>query len=81
MEVEVSCCFCQTEPKTRDHLFFGCNLSEEIWKQVLQLCGIGREVGTWPEELKWATQRLKGKALISVILRIAWKEGIEDFLS
>ena len=25
------------------------------------------------EELEWAIQRIKGKALISVVLRIAWK--------
>ena len=42
------------------------------WK-ILQLCGLHRDVGPWEEELTWAVQRIKGKALISIVLRIAWR--------
>ena len=37
---------------------------------------MNRDVGTWFEELEWAIQRIKGKALISIVLRIAWKAFI-----
>ena len=39
---------------------------------MLQLCGLSREVARWDEEMSWAVQKLKGKSLISIILRIAW---------
>ena len=33
---------------------------------------IGRFIDGWTEELVWAVQRLKGKALISQLLRVGW---------
>ena len=52
MEVRGVCCLCQEEMETRDHLFFGCNFSKTIWRHILQLCGLHREVGGWQEELR-----------------------------
>ena len=69
--MEGSSVFCQRELETRDHLFFGCAFSQRIWKEILKHFGLNREVG-WNEELKWVVQRLKGRALISILLRIAW---------
>ena len=43
---------------------------------VLQLCGLNRGILPWNEKLNWAVQRFKGKSLISVILRLAWKVSI-----
>ena len=37
---------------------------------------MNREAGSWSEELEWVVQRIKGKALISIVLRIAWKAFI-----
>ena len=67
---------CQEEMETRDHLFFGCNFSKAIWRHILHLCGLHREVGGWQEELRWAVTKIKGKALISIFLNIAWKACI-----
>ena len=39
-------------------------------------CGLHREVGGWHEELRWVVRRIKGRALISIILNIAWKACI-----
>ena len=35
-----------------------------------------KDVGPWEEELTWAVQRIKGKALISIVLKIAWRAFI-----
>ena len=70
------CCFYQNVLETQDHLFFECNYSKNLWKSILQLCDLNREVGNWDSELEWALRRIKGKALISLILRIAWKTYI-----
>ena len=43
---------------------------------VLKLCNLRREVGSWSEELQWAVKRMKGRALIFLILRLAWRACI-----
>ena len=44
MSVRGTCYNCQMEVETRDHLFFGYNYAKDVWKQVLQLYGMSREV-------------------------------------
>ena len=75
MEMEGNCVFCG-EQETKSHLFFGCSFSQRIWKKVLQLCGLQRRVLNWEQEVQWAIQRLKGKALTSMLMRIAWSAFI-----
>ena len=74
--VEGSCKLCQVELETRDHLFCGCNFSKGVWRTILQICGFNRRVDSWSEELTWAIQGFKGKALNSVVLRLAWRAFI-----
>ena len=76
MAVDELCCLCQQENKSKDHLFFGYAYAKTIWKRIMQLCELRREVGSWEEELKWAILKLKMKALVSIILRLAWKAAI-----
>ena len=42
----------------------------------MQLGGIRRDVVNWETELKWASKKLKGKALVTLILRCAWSACI-----
>ena len=76
IEVVGVCVLCKQEAETRDHLFFNCSYSEYIWKGLMQLGGIRRDVVSWEAELKWASKRLKGKALVTLILRCAWSACI-----
>ena len=76
MDVRRLCCFCLAELETIDHLFFGCDYAKEIWKQILQLCGLHREIRSWNDELAWTVNRVKGKALILIVLRMTWKAFI-----
>lgn len=50
-------------PKHQNHLFFSCVFAKQIWKQVLQACGIQRQVDDCKDEFNWAIQRLKGGLL------------------
>ena len=70
------CCFCQVELEIKDHIFFRCDYAKEIWKQILQLYGLHREIRSWIDELAWVVNRVKGEALISIVLRMAWKTFI-----
>ncbi|XWS53794.1 hypothetical protein CRYUN_Cryun10bG0030900 [Craigia yunnanensis] len=47
-----------------------------IFEKRFCSCGLTREVSSWSVEVQWANQRLKGKSLISVILRVAWSAAI-----
>ena len=66
------CILCKQEQESRDNLFFECSFSKDIWKMVLSLCGLQRDVFDWNSELQWAVQKLKGKALISILMRVGW---------
>ena len=72
LEMDDKCVMCQQEAETRDHIFFDCPFAVAIWKEILRKCGLQRESLGWEGELKWASERLKGKALISILLRVAW---------
>ena len=74
--VDGQCVLCKQENETRNHLFFGCSFSQSVWKRILQLNGLGREVMRWEEELKWVYRKLKGKSLITLIMRCAWSAFI-----
>ncbi|XP_021836449.2 uncharacterized protein [Spinacia oleracea] len=59
------CCLCHSTDESRDHLFFDCSYSADIWNQVLQRSGIHRTAGTWNEEVQWvqkASRSTRSKA-------------------
>ena len=43
-----------------------------IWNEILRKCGLNRESLGWERELSWASLKLRGKALNTTILRVAW---------
>ena len=69
--MDETCVLCHHEAETREHLFFQCSFAVEIWKGILRKCGLGRESLGWEGELQWAAKKLKGKAMISTLLRVA----------
>ena len=52
LEVDETCVLCRNAEETRDHMFFDCDFSRQIWKEVLLLCGKSRVVSTWREEVQ-----------------------------
>ena len=40
------------------------------------MCGLHKRSFHWSAELKWAIKKLKGKSLIAIILRLAWRAAI-----
>ena len=45
IEVSGLCFLCQSANEIRDHFFFECNYSREIWAMILAKCGINRAIG------------------------------------
>ena len=70
------CTLCKQEEESRNHLFFDCSYSKEVWRIVLSLSGLHRVVLYWQREFTCTAQRLRGKAFISKILMIVWNACI-----
>ncbi|MBA0808133.1 hypothetical protein Gohar_023894, partial [Gossypium harknessii] len=56
--------------------FFGCGFTKVIWEGILQLCQLQTQAGNWQHELMWTMKRLKGKALITIVLKLGWNACI-----
>lgn len=52
--------------------FFNVHIQKNIWKTVLMGCGIQRKIGNWEQQLNWAVKKMKAKAMLSIVLRLAW---------
>lgn len=72
LNISPVCKLCGQEDESRSHLFIMCSFSKQVWKQVLMLCGIMRNVQDWNYELFWAVKNSKGKTLSARILQSAW---------
>ncbi|XVE66529.1 hypothetical protein DITRI_Ditri08aG0086500 [Diplodiscus trichospermus] len=57
IRVDDLCVLCSEKMETRDQLFFEFNYSKQIWKTILALCGLDRDVMCWNNELRWAINR------------------------
>lgn len=71
-----TCVLCNGQAECRNHLFFECSFSADIWKKVLILCAVRRHPRYWQNELLWATHGLKGNSFGSTIKKMAWAATI-----
>lgn len=74
--MDSTCSLCRLCSEDHDHLFFGCSFSKEVWSIVLGWCMTNKSVFDWNHELQWAVKKLRGKALILALLRLAWRSYI-----
>ncbi|XVF78980.1 hypothetical protein PTKIN_Ptkin14bG0182000 [Pterospermum kingtungense] len=70
--VDETCSCCANGRETKDHIFIECAFAKQVWMEIHKLCGIIRPLMNWPVEIHWAVNKFKGKALLSMILRLAW---------
>jgi hypothetical protein len=68
---DVKCLFYHNQTKSRDHLFFECNLSYRIWKFFMHHCGVVDPSLIWEEVMQlgiqnWGNKALKGLVCILV---------------
>lgn len=70
------CLLCGAHEESYSHLFFECLFVKDILVHVLQNCRVLRRILGWNAELSWAISKIKGKALLSVVLKVAWSAYI-----
>ncbi|KAI8556569.1 hypothetical protein RHMOL_Rhmol05G0263900 [Rhododendron molle] len=63
MVVPPLCSLCLVDIESHSHLFFDCQISKMIWRQILARNGITRPVLPLAQELEWAVQSRQGKSL------------------
>ena len=51
LNVAGTCKLCLADMETRDHLFFKCKFSREVWEIIMQMCELRRAVLGWFTEL------------------------------
>lgn len=81
------CYLCGSDEETRDHLFFACDLSSSIWRDILRMCLITDGVRTWDDTVIWAANSLKGRSFAICVRRLAlaasvytlWRERNERY--
>ncbi|XP_039026534.1 uncharacterized protein LOC120160184 [Hibiscus syriacus] len=71
-----TCVNCCQDQESRDHLFSHCPFAIGLWKAVLQLNDMTITPLTWETMVSWASTTLRGKSLISTLLKISWNAFI-----
>lgn len=65
-----SCELCGA-PKSRDHLFFSCSFTSQVWKNVLGTLGkTGPASTSWDQLVAWAQYALKRSTAINLVVKM-----------
>ncbi|CAK8564283.1 unnamed protein product [Lathyrus sativus] len=71
-----SCKLCQAEDETVNHLFFSCQETKHIWKEVLNWFNFSHDPQPWNAELVWISNNTKGKGWKVEVLKMLVAETI-----
>ncbi|XP_058767701.1 uncharacterized protein LOC131641418 [Vicia villosa] len=74
-ETDRRCVFCG-DYESLEHLFFSCQSTGPIWKNILDWIGYDRQPGTWSEESKWLLQELRKKGWRRHLLKLVVTETV-----
>lgn len=51
--VDTTCCLCNQEVETVEHMFFQCEYAAAVWKMVTEWSGISRLATNWSNEKRY----------------------------
>jgi len=66
------CTFCNSQPDSIDHLYFGCNFPATLVYFWATRCNLPWRNGTWEENLDWARRFLAGKDFFHSLSRYSF---------
>ncbi|GKV39485.1 hypothetical protein SLEP1_g47243 [Rubroshorea leprosula] len=73
--IDDTCMLCKDASESRDHLFFSCPYSRQLWKQISLLLGVPSTC-SWQDVLTWFCRKTKRTALYNTLLKLAWCASI-----
>ncbi|KAL2935182.1 hypothetical protein RDABS01_018300 [Bienertia sinuspersici] len=62
VQCDMLCVFCQSADKTIEHLFFGCQFTQDVWQRVLNKLGYKRNVTNHNNEIDYAVRSSRRKS-------------------
>ena len=76
------CVLCADNEESRDHLYFGCSYTREVWNDALFKCNLQYICNNWADEVQEATRRFRGASMqakmgrlaFTVVVYCIWKE-------
>ncbi|KAL1569949.1 hypothetical protein AAHA92_01361 [Salvia divinorum] len=69
--IDQHCPLCQTHPESADHLFFKCDKTRKVWKEIKTWLGMRRIITTIPSAIKWMAKERSGVAAIRKARKLA----------
>ena len=81
------CLLCNSQMESHDHLFFGCQYTQQTWSQISRKGDFITPHIPWRNLVSWLSQNWKGKSLrensfklcLSVIIYHLWRERNRRF--
>lgn len=73
---DVKCVFCRHVTKDRDHLFFSCGFSFQIWKHVIELCCVLNPPISWNDVVSLGFQKWRSKTTKAYLCRLVFGSTI-----
>lgn len=73
---EIKCTLCRQSCEDRDHLFFSCPFSEQIWRYLCNKCNLPWHPRSWQQNIDWMCQSFKGKSLRSFIFKVMFAAAV-----
>lgn len=67
------CSFCRGSIEGREHLFFHCNFSQIIWKEMMRRCEVVNPMVVWDDVVDCGIVGLKGNVKSHKMLSKTWE--------
>lgn len=77
LDVESTCLLCGNEQESRDHLFFDCSFSNQIWVQLMHRLSLSSAPLKWEDTIAWLPSA-SSSAIISLAILQGWQACIYE---
>lgn len=74
--IDCLCSLCGNENEILVYFFFDCELSKDIWREVLKWFYLNKYILEWGMEWKWIVRSAKGKSVRVKVIRMCFSETV-----
>ncbi|XP_024015941.1 uncharacterized protein LOC112089193 [Eutrema salsugineum] len=76
-DVDTTCLLCGLEEESRDHLFFECQFSSEVWRLLMSFLFFPNAPSNWSISLAWI-ESFKAPKHLALAIRQGWQASIYE---